>query len=92
MKRKKHSPEEVIRKLRQAEKLQEGGAPISEVVQALEVSEQTYYRWKKQYGGVDKSAVRRLRELQVENGRLKRIVADQALDLAMAKELTEGKW
>ena len=62
------------------------------MVQALGVSEQTFYRWRKRYGNVDKAAIHRLRELEVENGRLKKIVADQALDLAMAKELTEGKW
>lgn len=65
---------------------------MGEIVQALGVSEQTFYRWRKRYGCVDKSALRRLRSLEHENVRLKKIVAEQALDLAMAKELNEGKW
>jgi putative transposase len=92
MKRKKHNPEEIVRKLRDAEKMKAKGASIGEVLQVLSVTEQTYYRWKRQYGGVDKSAIRKLKMLQVENTRLKKIVAEQALDLAMAKELNEGKW
>lgn len=92
MKRKKHTPEEIIGKLREAERMKASGANVGAVVQALGVSEQTFYRWKRKYGGVDKSAIRHLRTLQVENARLKKIVAEQALDLAMAKELNEGKW
>jgi transposase-like protein len=92
MKRKKHSPEEVVRKLRQAEQMQQSGASMGEIVQALGVSEQTFYRWRKRYGGVDKTALRHLRALEHENVRLKKIVVEQALDLAMAKELNEGKW
>ncbi len=75
MKRKKHSPEEVVRKLRQAEQMQQSGATMGEIVQALGVTEQTFYRWRKRYGGVDETALRRLRALEHENVRLKKIVA-----------------
>ncbi len=75
MKRKKHSPEEVVRKLRQAEQMQQSGATMGEIVQALGVTEQTFYRWRKRYGGVDKTALRRLQALEHENVRLKKIVA-----------------
>ncbi len=75
MKRKKHSPEEVVRKLRQAEQMQQSGATMGEIVQALGVTEQTFYRWRKRYGGVDKTALRRLQALEHKNVRLKKIVA-----------------
>jgi len=75
MKRKKHSPEEVIKKLRQAEQMQQSGSSLGEIVQALGVSEQAFYRWRKLYGDVDQSALRRLRSLVHENQRLKKIVA-----------------
>ena len=92
MKRKRHTPEEIIKKLREAATLLAGGQGVEEVCKRLEVSPPTYHRWKEQYGGAREQTVKRLRELEKENGRLKRIVADMALDNAMLKELAEGKW
>ncbi len=92
MKRKRHTPEEIIKKLREAATLLAGGQGVEEVCKKLEVSPPTYHRWKEQYGGAKEETVKRLRELEKENGRLKRIVADMALDNAMLKELNEGKW
>jgi transposase-like protein len=91
MKRKKHTPAQIVEKLRRADILLGQKSSIAEVVTALEVSEQTYYRWRRQYGGAGRTEVRRLRDLEKENARLKLIVADQALDLAMAKDVIEGK-
>ena len=92
MKRKRHTPEEIIKKLREAATHLAGGQSVEEVCKKLEVSPPTYHRWKEQYGGAREETVKRLRELEKENGRLKRIVADMALDNAMLKELVEGKW
>jgi len=92
MKRKRHTPEEIIKKLREAATLLAGGQSVEEVCKKLEVSPPTYHRWKEQYGGAKEETVKRLKELEKENGRLKRIVADMALDNAMLKELAEGKW
>jgi len=92
MKRKRHTPEEIIKKLREAATFLAGGQSVEEVCKKLEVSPPTYHRWKEQYGGAKEETVKRLKELEKENGRLKRIVADMALDNAMLKELTEGKW
>ena len=92
MKRKRHTPEEIIKKLREAATFLAGGQSVEEVCKKLEVSPPTYHRWKEEYGGAREETVKRLRELEKENGRLKRIVADMALDNAMLKELVEGKW
>lgn len=92
MKGKKHTVEQVIRKLRLAETRLAGGAGIGEVCRELEVSEATYHRWRRRYGGVDEDQVRRLRALEKENARLKRIVADQAVDLSILKEAAEGNF
>ena len=92
MKRKRHTPEEIIKKLREAATLLAGGQGVEEVCKKLEVSPPTYHRWKEQYGGAKEETVKRLKELEKENSRLKRIVADMALDNALLKELNEGKW
>jgi transposase-like protein len=92
MKQKRHTPEEIIKKLREAATLLAGGQGVEEVCKKLEVSPPTYHRWKEQYGGAKEETVKRLKELEKENGRLKRIVADMALDNAMLRELNEGKW
>ena len=92
MKRKRHTPEEIIKKLREAATFLAGGQSVEEVCKKLEVSPPTYHRWKEQYGGAREETVKRLKELEKENGRLKRIVADMALDNALLKELAEGKW
>lgn len=91
-KRKHHTPEQVIAKLRRAEELFDSGMKVELVCRELEVTEQTYYRWKKQYGGLRPEQAKELKKMRTENARLKQIVADQALDNRMLKELLEGKW
>ena len=86
MKRTRHTPEQIVGKLREADAMLAAGRPVSQIVQQLGVSEQTYNRWRTQYGGMKADEARRLKELEVENTRLKRLVADQALDMAILKE------
>ena len=69
-----------------------GGSTVGEVCRALGVSEQSYYRWRKEYGGMDVSQARRLKELETENQRLKKLVADQALDIEILKEVNRGNF
>jgi transposase-like protein len=88
----RHTPEQVIRKLREADKLLAEGADIATVARHLEVSEQTYHRWRNQYGGMKADGAKRLKELERENGQLKRIVADLTLDKAALKEVARGNW
>jgi len=83
MSRKRYTAEQIIGHLRQAEIRTSEGKTIAEAVRELGISEQTYYRWRKQYGGMEVNQARRLKELEQENGRLKRLVADQALDLSI---------
>ncbi len=92
MKRKRHSPEQVIRKLREADQMLSEGKDIAAVCQALEVSEATFHRWRNQYGGMKANEAKRLKELQIENGRLKKLVADQALDNQILKEVVAGNF
>jgi transposase-like protein len=92
MKRRRHTPEQIIRKLAEADKLLAQGQTVEDVARYLEISEQTYHRWRNQYGGMKADDAKRLRELEKENARLKRIVADQALDIDMLKELSRGNY
>ena len=85
MKRKKHSPDQIIRKLRQAEVMQSEGKTLGEVCQTLEISEQTFHRWRNQYGGMKPEDAKRLKELEQQNGRLKQAVADLTLDKQILK-------
>jgi len=87
--RKKFTPEQIISKLREAEVLLAKGLTTQEAVRQLEITEQTYYRWRKSYGGMRTDQAKRLKELERENARLKKLVADQALDMAILKEATE---
>ena len=87
MKSSNHTPEQIVRKLREASRMLGEGRPMVEVWKYLEVTEQTYYRWWNQYGGLKADDAKRLRELERENHRQIRSVADQALDIAMLKEL-----
>lgn len=89
---KKHTPEQIIRHLRDAEAALIAGRTIGQVCQEIGVSEQTYYRWKNLYGGMKAQELRRLKELEQENLRLKKLVADLSLDNAMLKELAEGNF
>ena len=92
MKRKRHSPEQIIRKLREADRMLSESKEIAAVCQALEVSEATFHRWRNQYGGMKANEARRLKELQIENGRLKKLVADQALDIQILEEASKGNF
>jgi len=92
LKGRKHSPEQIIRKLREADRMLAEGKNNAEVAKALEVTEWTMSRWRNQYGGLKGDDAKRLKELEKENARLKRIVADQALDNDMLKEIARGKF
>ena len=90
--RKRHTPEQIVKKLRDADAMLNSGKELAAVLQALEVSEATYQRWRNQYGGMKASEAKRLKELEDENRKLKEIVADQQLDIKMLKHLQEGNW
>ena len=92
MKRRRHTPEQIIRKLREADRLLAEGQEVPEVAKQLEISEATYHRWRAQYGGLKADDVKRLKELERENTRLKAIVADQALECQALKEVARGNW
>ena len=92
MARKRYSAEQIIGHLRQAEILISGGKTIGEAARQLSISEQTYYRWRREYGGMEVDQARRLKELDLENQRLKSLVADQALDLSILKEASRGNF
>jgi transposase-like protein len=92
MKRRHHTPEQVIRKLAQGEKLLNEGNEIAEVCRQLEITQSTWHRWRNQYGGMKANDAKRLKEFEKENARLKRIVANQALDNDMLRYIAEGKF
>jgi putative transposase len=91
-KRKHHSPEQIVRKLHDADRLLNAGQPIEQVCQALMICESTFHRWRNQYGGMKAQEAKRLKELEQENARLKKMVADLMLDKEMLKELAEGNF
>ena len=91
MKRIKHSPDQIIGKLRKADELQGAGKSAEDIAKALGITVVTYYRWRRQFAGVDHNEAKRLRELDKENQRLRKLVADQALDIQILKEVIEGK-
>lgn len=92
MKGKKHRPEQIIKKLREAEAMLAMDKTIGQVVQALEISEQTFHRWRKQYGGMKAEEAQRLKQLEDENKRLKKLLAEAELDKAILKEALEGNY
>jgi putative transposase len=92
MARRRHTPEQIIRKLREADRLLGEGADIAEVARQLEVSEQTYHRWRNQFGGLRADDAKRLRELERENRELKQIVADKELENRALREIAKGNW
>jgi putative transposase len=92
MKQRHHTPEQVIRKLAEGDKLLNEGKDLPEVCRHLEIAESTWHRWKAQFGGMKANDAKRLKELETENGRLKRIVADLTLDNAMLKEVAKGNF
>ena len=90
MKRRRHTPEQIIRKLAEGDKLLAEGRSIEEVARHLEVTESTFHRWRAQFGGMKADDAKRLKELERENTRLKKIVAELTLDNDMLKELNRG--
>jgi len=92
MARKRYTAETIIRKLREVEILQGEGKIIAQAAKQIGVTEQTYYRWRKEYGGLRVDQAKRLKELQAENARLKRAVADLTVDKQILKEVVEGKY
>ena len=88
MKRKRYSVEQIVAAVKQHEL----GTPVADIVRKLGIAEQTFYRWKKQYGGLEPSQVRELKQLQEENAKLKKLVADPSLDKAMLQGIAQKKW
>ena len=90
--KKRHTPEQIVRKLHQADEKLASGASIPQVVREFGISEATYHRWRNRYGGMNPSETKRLKELEKENARLKKIVADQAVDVDILKEVSRGNF
>jgi putative transposase len=92
MKRHRHTPEQIVRKLREGDRLLNEGKDLTEVLRHLEVTDSTWNRWRAQYGGMKANEAKRLRELETENTRLKKLLAEAELDKSMLKELAEGNF
>jgi transposase-like protein len=92
MKGRKHSPEQIIRKLREADQLAGRGQDVAAVAKALEINEATLHRWRNQYGRMKAEDAKELKQVRVENQRLKRMVADRELQIEMLREVATGKW
>jgi transposase-like protein len=90
--RKRHTPEQIVKKLRDADAMLNAGQDLAVVLQSLEVSEATYHRWRNQYGGMKSEEAKRLKALEDENRRLKQLVADLSLDNQMLKHVTSKNW
>jgi transposase-like protein len=90
--RSRHNPEQIVKKLRDADSMLSAGKELAAVLQSLEISEATYHRWRNQYGGMKATEAKRLKELEDENRNLKEIVAEQQLDIKMLKHISEGNW
>ena len=89
---KRHSPEQIIRKLRQTEGRLASGATVPEVARDLGISEPTFHRWRKRYGGMSSQEAKRLKELEKENARLKKLLAEKELDIDLLKEVNRGNF
>ena len=92
MARKRHTAEEIVAKLRQVDVLMAQGRPVADAVRAIGVTEVTYYRWRNEYGGLKGDQVKRLKELETENGRLRRVVSDLTLDKLILAEAAKGNF
>ncbi len=92
MKSRKHKPEQIIKKLREADAMLAAGKTIGQVAQSLEISEQTFHRWRNQYRGMKAAEAKRLKELEEENKRLKKLLAEAQLDKEILKEALEGNY
>jgi transposase-like protein len=89
---KRHSPEQIIRKLREADTMLSAGKTIGQLIQVLEISEQTFHRWRNQYGGMKSEEAKRLKQLEQENGRLKKLLAESELDKDILEEALKGNY
>ena len=92
VKRRRHTPEQIVRKLREADRMLAEGTELPEVCKGLEVSEATYHCWRAQFGGMKADDVKRLKELERENAQLKRLVADKELENLALREISKGNW
>lgn len=92
MKKTRHTPEQIVRKLREAEAKLATGASLPQVARDLGISEATFHRWRNRYGGMNPSETKRLKDLEKENTRLKKLVAEQALDIDLLKEVNRGNF
>ena len=92
MPRKRHSAEEIVTKLRQVDVLAAQGRPVAEAIRSIGVTEVTYYRWRSEYGGLKGDQVKRLKELETENARLRRAISDLTLDKLILTEAAKGNW
>jgi putative transposase len=91
-KRRRHTPDQIIRKLAEGHKLLAAGKDLTDVCRHLEIAESSWHRWLAQYGGMKASDAKRLKELEAENARLKKLVANQALDIDMLREVSQGNF
>ena len=92
MKKTRHTTPRIIEKLRQADVALGKGQKVPDICKALEIIEQTYYRWRRKYGGMAPEMAKQLKSLEKENSRLKKLVAEQALDMEILKESAKGNW
>lgn len=92
MGRKRHKPEEIVSKLRQVDVLASQGQSVAEAIRSIGVTEFTYYRWRQEYGGLKSDQVKRLKDLEAENARLRRAVSDLTLEKLILKEAASGNW
>lgn len=92
MKKTRHTTAQIIEKLRQADVSLGKGEKVADICKALEITEQTYYRWRQKYGGMQPEMAKQLKSLEKENARLKKLVAEQALDMEILKEAAKGNW
>ncbi len=92
MSRKRHTPEEIVTKLRQVEVLTAQGRSVAEAIRSIGVTEVTFYRWRQEYGGLKSDQVKRLKELETENARLRRAVSDLTLEKLILREAASGNW
>jgi transposase-like protein len=92
MAKRPYKPEQIIQMLREAEVMQSQGAPIREIVKKLGITDQTFYRWRREFGGLRVDQAKRMKDVEKENSRLKKVVAEQALDIAILKEAASGNF
>lgn len=92
MARKRHKPEEIVAKLRQVDVLTAQGTPVSDAIRSIGVTEVTYYRWRQEYGGLKTDQVKRLKDLELENARLRKAISDLALDKLILQEAAKGNF